>query len=59
MTIETNPPEPTCWKIMGYSSYDEFLRKNRARTRLMTLILKRQAEAQQVTPEMLSRVIDL
>lgn len=51
--------EPTCWKVMGYSSHEEFLRKTRARTRLMTLILKRQAERQRVTPEMLNRVIDL
>jgi len=56
MTVER---EPTCWKVMGYKDHDEFLRKARARTRLMTLILKRQAEAQRVTPEMLSRVIDL
>lgn len=55
----TEDREPTCWKIMGYKSQEEFLRKTRTRTRLMTLILKRQAEAQKVTPEMLNRVVDL
>lgn len=55
----TQEREPTCWKVMGYSSHEEFLRKARARTWLMTKILKRQAEAQRVTPEMLNRVVDL
>lgn len=44
---------------MGYASHEEFLRKARARTRIMTVILQRQAKAQQVTPEMLNRVVDL
>lgn len=44
---------------MGYSSHEEFLRKARARTWIMTQILRIRAKAQQVTPEMLSRVIDL
>lgn len=51
--------EPTCWKVMGYSSHEEFLRKTRARIVIMTAILKRQAEAQRVTPELLNRVVDL
>lgn len=51
--------EPTCWKIMGYGSHEEFLRKARARTVIMTRILKAQAKAQRPTEEMLNRVIDL
>lgn len=47
------------WQVMGYVSHEEFLRKQRARTYVMTLILRKQAEAQRVTPEMLARVIDL
>lgn len=36
-----------------------FLLKMRARTVSMTKILKKQSDAQRVTPEMLRRVIDL
>ncbi|QBJ02933.1 hypothetical protein MZD04_gp415 [Pseudomonas phage Psa21] len=50
---------PTCWKIMGYSSHEEFLRKARARTVIITRILRAQMKAQQVTPEMLNRVVNL
>ncbi|ABY63273.1 hypothetical protein ST201phi2-1p450 [Pseudomonas phage 201phi2-1] len=57
--MSTQEREPSCWKVMGYSSHEEFLRKARARTRIMTIILKRKAEAQKVTPEMLNRVVDL
>lgn len=48
-----------CWVVMGYASQEEFLRKARARTHVMTAILRAQAKAQQVTPEMLNRVVDL
>lgn len=51
--------EPTCWKVMGYSSQEEFLRKARARTVVMTNILRIQARQQKPTEEMLNRVIDL
>ncbi|WDS62033.1 hypothetical protein [Pseudomonas phage D6] len=44
---------------MGYGSHEEFLRKMRFRTRIMTAILKKQSDAQRVTPEMLRRVVDL
>lgn len=45
-------------KLYGVTK-EVFLRKMRARTVLMTKILKRQSDAQRVTPEMLNRVIDL
>lgn len=48
-----------CWVVMGYSSQEEFLRKTRARTYIMTAILRAQAKAQQPTQEMLNRVVDL
>jgi hypothetical protein len=51
----TKDREPTCWKIMGYSSHEEFLRKARARTFVMTRILRAQMKAQEVTPELLAR----
>lgn len=51
--------EPTCWRVMGYSSQEEFLRKARARTMVMSKILKIQARQQRPTEEMLNRVIDL
>lgn len=51
--------EPTCWKIMGYSSHEEFLRKARARAVMMTRILQIQAKRQEVTPELLNRVVNL
>lgn len=59
MANETNDREPTCWKVMGYKDHDEFLRKARARTFVMTRILQLRAKAQTPTPEMLNRVIDL
>lgn len=49
----------TCWQIMGYSSHEEFLRKTRARTVLMTRILRAQLKTQQATPDLLNRVVDL
>lgn len=45
-------------KLYGVDK-ETFLRKTRARTMLMTKILKRQSDAQRVTPEMLRRVVDL
>jgi hypothetical protein len=51
----TEPTRKPCWVIMGYASHEEFLRKARARTVVMTRILRAQAKTQEVTPEMLAR----
>lgn len=46
-------------RLMMGATEEERLRKARARTVVMTRILRAQAKAQEVTPEMLARVCNI